>query len=39
MSLKDFLKTDHVDLNKSPMFQKLIKNLKKGKNHARNQKH
>lgn len=29
MSLKDFLKTDHVDLNKSPMFRQLIKNLKK----------
>lgn len=31
MSLKDFLKTDHVDLNKSPMFRQLIQNLKKGK--------
>lgn len=39
MSLKDFLNTDHVNLNKSPMFRQLIQNLKKGKNHARNQKH
>lgn len=31
MSLKDFLKADHVDLNKSPMFRQLIKNLKKEK--------
>lgn len=29
MALKDFLKADHVDLNKSPMFRQLIKNLKK----------
>lgn len=29
MSLKDFLKTDHIDLNKSPMFRQLIQNLKK----------
>lgn len=39
MSLKDFLKTDHVDLNKSPMFRQLIKNLKKEKAHANNHKH
>lgn len=31
MSLKDFLNADHVDLNKSPMFRQLIKNLKKEK--------
>lgn len=31
MSLKEFLKTDRVNLNKSPMFRQLIKNLKKGK--------
>lgn len=31
MSLKKFLNTDHVDLNKSPMFKQLIKNLKKEK--------
>jgi len=35
MSLKDFLKTDHVDLNKSPMFKQLIKNLKKEKTNTR----
>lgn len=36
MSLKDFLKTDYIDLNKSPMFRQLIKNLKKGKKHRKN---
>lgn len=39
MSLKKFLKTDHVDLKKSPMFRQLIKNLKKEKAHAHNHKH
>lgn len=39
MYLKDFLKTDHVDLNKSPMFRQLIKNLKKERTHAHHQKH
>ena len=39
MSLKKFLNTDHVDLNKSPMFKQLIKNLKKEKNHTHHQKH
>ena len=39
MSLKDFLKTDHVDLNKNPMFKQLIKNLKKEKAHAHHHKH
>ena len=39
MSLKDFLKADHIDLNKSPMFRQFIKNLKKGKTHAHHHKH
>lgn len=39
MSLKNFLNVDHVDLNKSPMFKQLIKNLKKEKAHAQNHKH
>ena len=39
MSLKDFLKTDHIDLNKSPMFRQLLKNLKKERTHANNNKH